>query len=405
VIAGRFPILGRFAWPSRVAAYALVGILTFVTQPPGATAVRAQLAGYLLAGAGLLTWGSLDLLPVLRPTGPWVRYRPRVLLAILFVIAVGAGFAAGAGQGENNCAIIITGLAATSAGYTYQPLTAWAVTGAGLLAFEANLLVYPDGLGDLSTFLLQPLGPIAALLFGLMLRGRRVQAEQSAALLAQTRELQEQERQVDVLGERARIAREIHDILAHSLGALGIQIQAARAVLTDQRDIDRAVDVLVTAQRMAAEGLTETRRAVHALRTDHRPLNTEIGQATADHGERYHVGVSFAVGGVPRPLPPDATVALLRIAQEALVNAAKHAAGQDVAVRLDFDDRDVRLIVANDVDQARSVPKETATGYGGYGLTGMRERLRLLGGTLEAGPRGSQWVVAAGLPRAPVAVS
>jgi signal transduction histidine kinase len=227
------------------------------------------------------------------------------------------------------------------------------------------------------------------------LRGRRIQAEQSAALLAQTRDLQAQERQVDVLGERARIAREIHDVLAHSLGALGIQIQLARAVLTDQRDVDRAVDVLVTAQRMAAEGLAETRRAVHALRTDHRPLNTELGQVSADHGERYHVGVSFAVGGVPRPLPPDATVALLRTAQEALVNAAKHAPGQDVAVRLDYDGRDVRLSVANQVDQARSVAMKTATANGGYGLTGMRERLRLLDATLVAGPRDEQWVVAA----------
>jgi hypothetical protein len=90
-------ILGRFRWPPRVAAYALVGILTFVTQPTGATALGAQLAGYLIAGAALLTWGSLDLLPVLRPNGPWARYRARALLAILFVIAVAAGSAAGAG--------------------------------------------------------------------------------------------------------------------------------------------------------------------------------------------------------------------------------------------------------------------------------------------------------------------
>ena len=98
---------------------------------------------------------------------------------------------------------------------------------------------------------------------------------------------------------------------------------------------------------------------------------------------------------MPRPLPPDATVALLRTAQEALVNAAKHAPGQDVAVRLDYDDRDVRLRVANQVDQARSVAMKTATTNGGYGLTGMRERLRLLDGTLVAGPRDGQWVVAA----------
>jgi signal transduction histidine kinase len=158
-------------------------------------------------------------------------------------------------------------------------------------------------------------------------------------------------------------------------------------------------DVLVTAQRMAAEGLAETRRAVHALRTDHRPLPEELGRVTAGHGERYHVGVSFAVGGVPRPLPPDATLALLRIAQEALVNAAKHAAGQDVAVRLDYGDSDVRLTVDNHVNPPRSDVMETVTTNGGYGLTGMRERLRLLDGTLVAGPRDDRWIVAAELPR------
>jgi len=397
-------IPARYAWLLRGAAYALVGILTFVTQPPGATALRAQLAAYLIAGLGLLAWASLDLLACWRPNRTGSRYPPKALLAALLVVSVAAGFGAGAGANENNCMILIAGAAALWAGYATDARTAWIVTWAGIAAFEADWFIYADGASQLSNFLLQPLGPIVGMLAGQILRVRRIQAEQSAALLAQTRELQAQERQVDVLGERARIAREIHDILAHSLGALGIQIQAARAVLTDQRDIDRAVEVLVTAQRMAAEGLTETRRAVHALRTDHRPLTEELGQMTAGHGERYHVGVSFAVGGVPRPLPPDATVALLRIAQEALVNAAKHAAGQDVAVRLDYDGPGVRLTVGNEVEPGRSFEMKTGTTYGGYGLTGMRERLRLLGGTLAAGPRDGRWVVAADLPRAPVAV-
>ena len=120
----------------------------------------------------------------------------------------------------------------------------------------------------------------SGLLLGRLVRGRRVQAEQSAALLAQTQQLLAARGRADVLGERARIAREIHDVLAHSLGALGIQIQAARAVLTDHKDLDRAVDILMTAQRMAADGLTETRRAVHALRLDSRPLDEELRRAT-----------------------------------------------------------------------------------------------------------------------------
>jgi signal transduction histidine kinase len=152
---------------------------------------------------------------------------------------------------------------------------------------------------------------------------------------------------------------------------------------------------------MAAEGLVETRRAVHALRADTLPLDAELARVSDTHAQRYHVPATFHVGGSPAPLPPDATVALLRVAQESLVNAAKHAAGQDVAVRLDYSDADVRLTVRNDLPPG-SGPDGGAgvsTVNGGYGLTGMRERLRLLNGTLQAGRQDNQWIVTAELPR------
>jgi signal transduction histidine kinase len=164
-------------------------------------------------------------------------------------------------------------------------------------------------------------------MIGLNRRSYRVQADQAAALLAQHERLRAQQRRADVLDERARIAREIHDVLAHSLGALGIQIQAAKAMLTDHGDTDRAVEALTTAQRMAADGLTETRRAVHALRVDMLPLAEELTALTETHRQRYHVPVSLATTGDARTLPPDAALALLRTAQEAMVNAAKHAPG------------------------------------------------------------------------------
>ncbi|WP_370076722.1 sensor histidine kinase [Streptacidiphilus sp. MAP12-16] len=247
-----------------------------------------------------------------------------------------------------------------------------------------------------------PLLLIVGLLPGRNRRAYRVQAEQSAALLAQYEHLQAEQRRADVLDERTRIAREIHDVLAHSLGALGIQIQAARAVLADRRDIDRAVEILTTAQRMAGDGLVETRRAVHALRVDTLPLNEELARVIDTYGERYRVAVTFDTGGTLRPLPPDATIALLRAAQEALINAAKHAEGQRVGVRLDYGEHDIRLTVVNNVNPSRVVGTEGSSGVnGGYGLTGMRERLLLLNGTLSAGPRDNQWTVTAQLPLAP----
>ena len=184
------------------------------------------------------------------------------------------GFTAGAGQHENNCAILITVMAAAGAAYYFSPRVAWTVLGTGIAAFEANVLIYQDSMAQFSAFLTQPLGPVSGLFFGMLLRSRRVQAEQSRALLAE-------QHRADVLGERTRIAREIHDVLAHSLGALGIQIQSARAVLTDQEDITKAVEILMTAQKMATEGLNETRQAVHALRADIRSLNDELDRVPA----------------------------------------------------------------------------------------------------------------------------
>jgi signal transduction histidine kinase len=313
------------------------------------------------------------------------------------VIAVSSGFACGVGYG-GFAMVAFTFVAAMTAGADYDLTAALAVTGAGVLAIEISGLAFSQSYGVL---LGGPAIVIAGLLIGRNWGGYRVQAEQATQLLAQREELQAEQRRADLLDERARIAREIHDVLAHSLGALGIQIQAARAVLSDHADIEKANEILAGAQRMAAEGLVDTRRAVHALRADTLPLDEELARVSDTHAQRYHVPASFDVGGVPAPLPPDATIALLRTAQESLVNAAKHAAGQSVAMRLDYTDADVRLTVRNDLapGTGADTPAGMNTVNGGYGLTGMRERLRLLNGTLQAGRRDNQWVVTAELPR------
>ena len=134
-------------------------------------------------------------------------------------------------------------------------VTSWVITGIGVVAIEIGAVAWSAGT---AVALGYPLLLMLALLTGLIRRSYRVQADQSAALLAQVEQLRGQ-REVAVLNERTRIAREIHDVLAHSLGALGIQIQTARAVLSDQRDIDRALGILEQAQRIASDGLGETR--------------------------------------------------------------------------------------------------------------------------------------------------
>jgi signal transduction histidine kinase len=382
----------RVNWAARALGFAWIGLFTFLIAPPhGSLAMAVQVAGYSLAAAGIAGWSLSDL-----PSAA-ARYRAWLLPAALGAIAVGTGFASSAGNG-GTANVIFTFVAAMMAGADTDLSPALAVTAAGILAIDVSGLMFGASYGVLIGF---PAFVAGGLVVGRNRFGYRIQAEQATVLLAQRERLETEQRRADLLDERTRIAREIHDVLAHSLGALGIQIQAARAVMTREGDIDRASELLGVAQQMAAEGLEETRRAIHALRADTLPLSEELARVTGTYAQRYRVAVSFDSGGVPAPVPPDATIALLRVAQEALVNATKHAAGQPVAVCLDFGEADVRLTVRNDLapGTGRGGEAGVSTVNGGYGLTGMRERLRLLNGTLEAGQRDGRWIVTAEVPR------
>jgi signal transduction histidine kinase len=379
----------------RALGIAWLGVVVFVVAPPsGLAATLVQGVGYGLAVLTVAAWILLDV------DRRAARYHDRALPVVCGVLAVATGATAGAGTG-GEALLIFTFVAALTVGGAASLTAGVAVTAAGVLAFDVSGLAFGASVATL-------LGLAAVIASGLVI-GRnwsayRVQAEQSAALLAQRDRLEVEQRRADLLDERTRIAREIHDVLAHSLGALSIQIQAARSVLADRGDIGRAEELLAAAQRMTAEGLVETRRAVHALRSDTLPLDEELAKVTETHARRYGAPVSFDTCGTPRPLPPDATIALLRVAQEALVNAAKHAAGEHVVVRLDYADTEVTLVVRNALGQDATGGGAGAgvrTADAGYGLTGMRERLRLLNGTLEAGDRDGQWTVTARLPVSP----
>jgi len=285
-----------------------------------------------------------------------------------------------------------------AAGAETSPAAGWTVAGLGIAATASAGLARGAGTGVIIGY---PGGLLLAFLFGLNLRAHRVQAGQSAALLARAGQLREEQAQVATLDERARIAREVHDVLAHSLGALGLQIEFARAVLTDRHDEPRAVELLDQAHRMAADGLAETRRAVHALRGETLPLPEGLARLGADHQRRHGAPVTFHAAGQPRPLTPDAELAVTRTAQEALVNTAKHAPRQPVGILLDYAGAATTLTVTSRL-AANGHDRQDAglsTVDGGYGLTGMRERLRLLGGTLTAGRQDGEWVVMAEVPQ------
>ncbi|OPF81799.1 two-component sensor histidine kinase [Streptomyces antioxidans] len=413
-------MLRTVSWLMRVGAYVFIGLHTFTEPPAGPGAVAQAVVAYALGGLALLLWEVTHALGdeaarraprsvARRGTQP--RIRTRVLLGVAAALS---GYASA--FPHTGALIGLSLMAVMHLGTELSLPVGWAVAGCTVVALETGVLVAGAGRGLALGY---PMLVALVLVASHNRRAYRVRAEQSAAMLAQSELLRAEQRRVAVLDERARIAREIHDVLAHSLGALSIQIQAASALLTDHRDIDRAVTVLDGARRLTADGLAETRRAVHALRSDLAPLDEELATMADTHRQRHGVPVRLRVEGEPSPLPADQALPLVRTAQEALTNAAKHAPAQPVEVTLTYEDEHVTLTVdnpltadgpiADDNPLADDSPPGTppsprrapafATVDGGYGLTGMRERLLLRGGTLDAGVRDGQWRVRAGVPR------
>ncbi len=194
-----------------------------------------------------------------------------------------------------------------------------------------------------------------------------------------------------VLAERARIAREVHDILAHSLSAQIVHLEGARLLLRADRS-EEALDRVERARDLAKSGLEEARRAVSALREDSPPLPVALKVLAEEFLATTGRPCELVVTGVERRLAPEAELAVVRTAQEALTNVRRHAPGAGAAVRLDFGDRVCELEVTNPAGDG------PGTKGGGYGLVGMRERAELLGGTLVTGDADGGFRVGLRLP-------
>ncbi|MCX5171983.1 histidine kinase [Streptomyces antibioticus] len=208
-------------------------------------------------------------------------------------------------------------------------------------------------------------------------------------LLAQERAARAAEAESAALAERARIAREIHDVLAHSLSAQLVHLEAARLLIERGADREQILERVVAARGMARDGLDETRQALSALRGELTPLEEFLTGLV-----RQADGTEITVEGDRRPLPAEASQTVRRVAQEALTNARKHAPGAKVRVRLAYEAHEVTL----DVRDSGGSPGELAQVGGGYGLLGMRERAELLGGSLDAGPGEEGFVVMLRVP-------
>jgi signal transduction histidine kinase len=208
----------------------------------------------------------------------------------------------------------------------------------------------------------------------------------------------EQLAQIAVMEERASIARELHDIVAHSVTVMLVGVRGARDVLRSAPDA--AEDTLARVEATGERSVAELRRILAVLREPDeqaqsrpQPSLADLEALIAEH-RATGLAVQLTITGSPRALPEGVELSIYRIVQEALTNVVKHARAGRVTVSLAYRDDGVDVEV---IDDGTAPPALGAPS--GHGLVGMRERVALLGGTLEAGPRsGRGFRVAARLP-------
>jgi signal transduction histidine kinase len=226
-------------------------------------------------------------------------------------------------------------------------------------------------------------------------RERALIEEEKRSLAART--------EAAALAERGRIARELHDVLAHSLSALAVELEGAR-MLARSRGADPGLELAIErAHQHATAGLDDARSAIEALRGDDLPGPERLGAMADGFAAEQDVPCRLEVTGEPRPLASEARLAIYRTAQEALTNVRKHAEPERVDLRLDYSGAGTRLEIADhglgaEVSGRGDGPLSEAGA--GYGVSGMRERAELLGGRLEAGPTADGFRVELWLPEA-----
>ncbi|MET7456158.1 sensor histidine kinase [Streptomyces sp. NPDC005574] len=284
----------------------------------------------------------------------------------------------------------------------------------GLCAAPLAQLRWPNHetsvLGNVAIMIFQTVPFALAWVLGDSIRTRRAyfaQLEERAARLEKEREAQAK---VAVAAERARIARELHDVVAHNVSVMVVQADGAAYVLDAAPD--QAKKALETISSTGRQALAEMRRLLGVLRTgEHREGGEYVPQPDVEQIDDLvqqcrgsGLPVDFKVEGTPRPLPSGVELTAYRIVQEALTNTRKHGGpNAGASVRLVYFDDGLGLLVEDDGKGApHELYEEGGADGRGHGLIGMRERVGMVGGTLDAGPRpGGGFRISALLPLKP----
>lgn len=360
----------------------LVGVLAAIAMPSPFLATEPSRAGD--AVAAILV--AAETIPLI-----WRRSNPDITLAVVGGATL-AYYAAGYGSQPAWAALVVASYSFGAHRRTWPQL--WAV-GALTAEFAASFATRPTPKAP-TTVAGISVGACVAFVVawaaGEILRSRR----HEAARLAHRAELAEADRETQarraVAAERSRIARELHDVVAHALGVIVMQAGGAARVA----DLDPALarDIFRSIEHAGRQAFAEMRRLVDVLREDDLPAERSpqpsIGDLTSLIAQFADAGlpVSLTVEGQPANVGAGIGLAVYRIVQEALTNTLKHAGpGVPSQILLVWHAHDLQVDVSNDAAGIRQVDHAQLVDSGGHGLIGMRERVALYGGEMHAGRR------------------
>jgi signal transduction histidine kinase len=389
---------------SRIAVTASAAVLVVLTGgviadlPGRSAAVIAGAIAALLISCGCVAWVVL-------------RHSVSDLQATIGLVVAGAGGAVltllPGGPG-----FVIVCLSMAGLGMRLAPLRA-VICGLAVFAV-VNLAFVLSGSGiSLPALASEDVGVAFIFAVGAFTRSSRISQERARAAQARAEDLLEQLRasqlvqaQAAAVTERARLAREIHDILAHALSGLVLALDTMELLGrqgADEKTMAKMGEQVARAQRMARDGLTDTRRAIAALRGEELPGPALLDQLVKETSAATGIKAVLTITGPARPLSPEIGLAVYRTAQEALVNTAKYAGpGARAELSLHYGTDAVELAVQDERTADAAPAGPAGLTFGGYGLTGMRERAELLGGQLTAGPTRAGFGVQLRLPADPV---
>jgi signal transduction histidine kinase len=272
------------------------------------------------------------------------------------------------------------------------------VAGAIVVPVTAGLAVALAAAGDQGTDVLSSvLLCVLLVLVAVFVRQAQTNEDRTEALLSELEDARDAQARAAAASEREHIARELHDVLAHSLSGLSIQLEAARLLAAREQVSEQLQRTIVHSGELAREGLVDARRAVGALRGTERPVAEQLQTLVETCRRDLDIEASLTIEGTVRDLDPAANLALYRGVQESLTNVARYAPGSRAAVVVRYETQRTLLTVDN-ADPDPRVQRSPVDPGGGHGLAGMRERAATVGGRMQAGPTDHGWRVSLELP-------